>query len=209
MSVSHPEPESASPRTPTAASPAPAIAPSDAHSLGDALSYEAALSISWAPLPAPLEPLKRDSLADDNLRVLSAVALLDEQRGSSAGSEDGSPLDAEIVRLNQKLNLLIDLLGFLVNQQAPAADAQRVRLSWQGVVFRGEAAVGDIGLVSIRLNRSVPQPLVWPARIVHASGDERHARFEPFSDPVQTALERHVFLHHRRAVAVTRRSPGG
>ncbi len=179
----------------------------DRHSLGDALSYEAALPVDWRTLPVPIDAAHRDRLSDDNLRVLAAVALLDEQRGPASASDDSSPLDAEIARLNQKLNLLIDLMGFLVNQQAPAPDAQRVRLSWQGIVFRCHAVAGEAGLVSIRLNRSVPQPLVWPARIVHVDGEDRHARFEPFGDALQTALERHVFLHHRREVAGTRRSP--
>ena len=99
----------------------------DRHSLGDALSYEAALPVDWRTLPVPIDAAHRDRLSDDNLRVLAAVALLDEQRGPASASDDSSPLDAEIARLNQKLNLLIDLMGFLVNQQAPAPDAQRVR----------------------------------------------------------------------------------
>jgi hypothetical protein len=174
--------------------------------LGEALSYDAAMPVSWTPIAALPGAVRLEQLNEDNLRVLAAVALLDEQRGSNAATDDASPIDAEIVRLNQKLNLVIDLLGFLVNQHAPTADARRVRLSWQGLVFSGEQALGELGLVGLRLNRSVPQPLVWPARIVHIDGDERHARFEPFGDAVQAALERHVFLRHRRAIAGTRKS---
>ncbi|WP_273453904.1 PilZ domain-containing protein [Nevskia ramosa] len=169
--------------------------------LGDALSYDSAMPVSWTPLAALPGAVRLEQFNEDNLRVLAAVALLDEQRGSGTTADENSPIDAEIARLNQKLNLVIDLLGFLVSQNAPAAEARRVRLSWQGLVFSGEQALGDIGLVSLRLNRSVPQPLVWPARIVHVDGDERHACFEAFGDALQTALERHVFLRHRRAIA--------
>ncbi|WP_293388440.1 PilZ domain-containing protein [Nevskia sp.] len=174
--------------------------------LGDALSYDAAMPVSWTPLVALPGAVRLEQFNEDNLRVLAAVALLDEQRGSGTAADESSPIDAEIARLNQKLNLVIDLLGFLVSQNAPAAEARRVRLSWQGLVFSGEQPLGDIGLVSLRLNRSVPQPLVWPARIVHVDGDECHARFEAFGDALQTALERHVFLRHRRAIAGIRRT---
>ncbi len=174
--------------------------------LGDALSYDAAMPVSWTPLSALPGAVCLEQFNEDNLRVLAAVALLDEQRGSTTTADDSSPIDAEIARLNQKLNLVIDLLGFLVGQNAPAPEARRVRLSWQGLVFSGEQPLGDIGLVSLRLNRGVPQPLLWPARIVHVDGDERHARFEAFGDALQTALERHVFLRHRRAIAGTRRT---
>ncbi len=182
--------------------------------LGSALSYDAAMPVSWTPLTVLPGAVRLEQLGEDNLRVLAAVALLDEQRSNAASVDDSSPIDAELLRLNQKLNLVIDLLGFLVNQNAPAPEARRVRLSWQGLVFSGDRAfgdqaLGDLGLVELRLNRSVPQPLVWPARIVHVDGDERHARFEPFGDAVQTALERHVFLRHRRAIAGTRRSSPG
>lgn len=169
--------------------------------LGEALSYDAAMPVSWTPLAALPGAVRLEQFNEDNLRVLAAVALLDEQRSSSTAADESSPIDAEIARLNQKLNLVIDLLGFLVSQNAPAAEARRVRLSWQGLVFSGDQALGEIGLVSLRLNRSVPQPLVWPARIVHVDGDERNARFEAFGDALQTALERHVFLRHRRAIA--------
>lgn len=169
--------------------------------LGDALSYDSTMPVSWTPLAALPGAVRLEQLNEDNLRVLSAVALLDEQRGGGTVTDDSSPLDAEIARLNQKLNLVIDLLGLLVSQNAPAPDARRVRLSWQGVVFGGTQALGEIGLVALRLNRSMPQPLVWPATIVEIDGDERHARFETFGDALQTALERHVFLRHRRAIA--------
>lgn len=181
--------------------PNPMTAATASVPLGDALSYDAAMPVSWVPLAALPGAVRLEQFNEDNLRVLAAVALLDEQRSSGTAADESSPIDAEIARLNQKLNLVIDLLGFLVSQNAPAAEARRVRLSWQGLVFSGEQPLGEIGLLSLRLNRSVPQPLVWPARIVHVDGDERHARFEVFSDALQTALERHVFLRHRRAIA--------
>jgi hypothetical protein len=185
----------------------------DRHSLQghgplDAPSYEATLSLVWTPLDQPIGNLRRSQLNEDNLRVLAAVALLDETRATTGSADDGNALDAEVARLHQKLNLVIDLLGFLVARQGEGGTPSRVRLSWQGVVFAGARRVGEQGLVSLGLHRSVPQPFAWPARIDHIDGEECHARFEPFGDALLAAIERHVFLRHRRAVAGSRRSGG-
>lgn len=180
---------------------------SHAAALIGAPSYEAALPLVWTPLADSVGGLRREQYNDDNLRVLAAVAVLDETRTPSSNDEPGA-LDAEIVRLNQKLNLVIDLLGFLVAQQTSSQPPARVRLSWQGAVFAGPQTLGEAGLLSLSLHRSVPQPFVWPARISHVDGEERHARFAPFGDALQAALERHVFLRHRRAIAGNRRSGG-
>ena len=171
---------------------------------GDALSYESAMPLTWTPLPAVPVGAVLDRYNEDNIRVLAAVALLYEQRGSIVPGDDANTLESEVARLHQKMNLLVDLLSFLVGQHAPMPPAQPVRLSWQGVGWHGDEPIGD-GLVSLCLHRSVPQPFQWPARIILSEQGEVYARFEPLSEPCQTALERHVFLHHRRAIAGNRR----
>lgn len=168
----------------------------------DALSYESLLPLIWTPLAALPDSATLERHHEDNLRVLADVALLDEQR--STGSDEAGMPESELARLHQKMNLLVDLVSFLVSQQAPSAAPQPVRLSWKGIGWRGEGQLGD-GLVSLRLHRGVPQPFVWPARIVLAEGGELYARFEPMGEACQAALERHVFLHHRRAIAGGRR----
>lgn len=176
--------------------------PSNLRPQSDALSYESALPLLWTPLTTLPDSATLERYHEDNLRVLADVALLDEQR-SGGGDEAGVP-EGELARLHQKMNLLVDLVSFLVSQQAPTVPPQPVRLSWKGIGWRGEGSHGN-GLVSLRLHRSVPHPFLWPARIVHAEAGELYARFEPMSEACQAALERHVFLHHRRAIAGGRR----
>lgn len=173
----------------------------------DAPCYEATLPLGWTPLDAAPGSLRLGQWADEDLRVLAAVALLDDSRGSHAAPDDGHPLDAEIARLHQKLNLLIDLVGTLAAGQGGALPLARLRLSWQGAVFVGSAALGAHGLLALGLHRSVPEPFRWPATIIRIDGEERHARFDPLPEAVQAALERHVFLRHRRAIAGSRK-PG-
>jgi hypothetical protein len=186
----------------------PMSADSSMTRMTDAPSYEAALPLQWQALEAAPDPLTLERLGDDNLRVLSAVVTLSEQRGASATSGDETTaVDVEIARLHQKLNLLVDLVALLVSQQAPQPPARSVRVSWLGLRWSDPEAKG-LGLVQLRLHSGVPQPFVWPARIESRDGDSINARFEPMPEACQAALERYVFLQHRRAIAGQRR-PGG
>lgn len=178
-------------------------------SITDAPSYEAAMPLEWRPLASMPEPLVLEQLGDDNLRVLSAVATLNEPRGASTPSgDDGGALDGEIARLHQKLNLLVDLVALLVSQQATQPASRLVRLSWTGARWSDPDAAG-LGLLSLRLHPGVPQPFVWPARIGWREGSVVEACFEPMPEACQAALEKHVFAHHRRAIAGQRRPGAG
>jgi hypothetical protein len=175
----------------------------------DAPSYEAALPLQWQPLQAVPDLLTLERLGEDNLRVLSAVATHKEQRGAphAAGDETG-PLDGEVARLHQKLNLLIDLVALLVSQQAPQPATRPVRLSWIGLRWP-DVDAGGLGLVRLWLHTGVPQPFIWPAWIEHREDDMVDARFAPMAEACQAALEKHVFVHHRRAIAGQRRPGAG
>lgn len=173
--------------------------------ISDALSYTGTFSLDWTPLSEPLDSAILDRYNEDNLRVLAAVALLDEQRTANNSNDDVGALDGEIARLHQKMNLLVDLLAFLVSQQVAAAPIRVARLSWRGVAWRDDAAITGDGLISLRLHRSVPQPFTWPAHVVPVNGGQHCACFAPLSEACQAALERHIFLHHRRAIAGQRK----
>jgi hypothetical protein len=173
--------------------------------LAGAITCERRLSFTWTPLVAAPEAGDLDRWNDDNLRVLSAVALLDETRQSAPNGDDQNSLEGEVARLHQKVNLILDLLTLLIAKQAPLAPERRVLLSWKGLAWDEATAPSVAGLIDVRLHRSVPQSFVWPARIVSAAEGLVQARFEAMREPLQTALERYVFLHHRRAIAGHRR----
>lgn len=174
--------------------------------LADAITCERRLSFTWTPLATPPEAADLERWNDDDLRVLSAVALLDETRQGAPNGDDQNSLEGEVARLHQKVNLMLDLLTLLIAKQAPLAPERRVLLSWKGLAWDEAVAPSGLGLIELRLHRSVPQSFVWPARIVSAADGLVQARFEPLREPLQAALERYVFLHHRRAIAGTRRS---
>ena len=61
-------------------------------------------------------------LAERNLRVLQACDAL-EEHGKTEKPDDDSPHSADIMRLDFKLNLLLDLVGQLLAASQPRARA--------------------------------------------------------------------------------------
>lgn len=170
--------------------------------MNEVISYRDRLPLCWTPLAALPEGLEAERLAESNLRLLTAVALLAEHAPSK---DEPTPAEVEMQRLHQKLNLLLDLIGGFLTQQSPRPPALPLRLSWRGVVWSGGgAAEGSVGMLELYLSAVLPQPLRLPARIVSAGESETSAEFGPMPEFCQTALERHVFQQHRREVAETR-----
>jgi hypothetical protein len=171
--------------------------------IAQALHYADRLPLRWVA-DEPLHDAER--LADANLRVLAAVAQLEE---SAAPGDNPTAQELEIARLHHKLNLLLEIVGGLARGQLQVPEPLPLRLSWIGVSWRHGGVApdpGTHGLVCLHLHAAVLQPLRWPAQIIGCDAEEARARFAPLGETCQRALERHVFLHHRRAVA-ERRQP--
>jgi hypothetical protein len=170
----------------------------------EALSYRDELPLRWVPVRALPAGAAAERLDEANARLLGAVSLLEE---TPKFGDDPSASELELQRIHQKLNLLIDLLGSVLRQQHPRPDKVPLRLSWRSVSWQAAAplpAVGELGIVELYLKETLPQPLHWPARIAAVADGEVTAEFEGASEASQSALERHVFARHRRAVAETR-----
>jgi hypothetical protein len=165
------------------------------------LSYSDRLPLSWRPDLPSLEPVDQERLAEANLKVLQMVGQLEE---SPAIGDDPSPQDIEIGRLHRKLDMLLEAVGALARRDTPLPAAVSVRLSWYGVAWCPGEDVPEpdaLGQIVLYLHPAILQPLRWPARILRVNRTVAWARFVPGSEPAQLALERHVFLHHRRAIA--------
>lgn len=171
---------------------------------GDGISYRKRLPLHWAPLPSLPSGVEAERLADTNARLLAAVALLEEH---VQPGEEPSAHELELLRIHQKLNLLLELFGGFLSQQAARPPELMVRLSWRGIVWQGAVSVpepGAVGLVELNLSHILPQPLRLPARIVAVTDGVVSAEFDALTELCQSALERHVFMRHRREVAETR-----
>ncbi|MGQ0501674.1 MAG: PilZ domain-containing protein [Panacagrimonas sp.] len=169
-------------------------------------SYRGVLPLAWTPLECPLDESGLNRLHEDNLRVLAATAVLD---GGRTLGEDPTPQDIEIERLHQKVDLLIEMTALALGASSALPMAVGVELSAGEAIWEAGSSmprVGERGTLRLHVHRSVPQPLRLAATIIPAEPGRVRARFDGMAEACQDALERHVFVHHRRAVAVGRQT---
>lgn len=168
-----------------------------------ALSYRDHLPLAW-------HVLAQDDASQvhehENIGTLFALAALEEHR--DLPGEDG-PLHEEIHRLHQKMDLLINMMCGLVRAQTPQPPAVALQLSAQRLIWKPQGAAPTVGsriLLEIYLHRGLAQPLRLAACVAAVSDDAVEAVFEPLGENSLAALERHVFLHHRRSIAGARQA---
>ncbi|WP_169577463.1 PilZ domain-containing protein [Sinimarinibacterium sp. CAU 1509] len=179
------------------------------HPLDQWLSYRDRVPLEVTALSSIPAADELHQWHDADLRVLAAVATLDEAyaRADAGGSGD----DAEIDRLHQKIDLVLDLLATLVRGLRSHAAEVPVLLSKEGLAWPQswlDLAVGSWVRVELELHPSAPQRLVWAAEVVAHQDGEVCAKFLTPPEALDAALERYVFRRHRRSVAEAR-SPAG
>jgi hypothetical protein len=180
---------------------------------GDAGSLGATLETAPAAVrPLPLRwcaetPEFDQAALAEALRVLATVAALEEHvrpQGEEAGG-----LEAEVARLNQKVQLLMEMVGGLVRAQLSLPKAVPVRLTAVGLRWQTETppSLDSRGVIEIWLHPACPEPLRLPARVLAVSGDSPatvEAAFDELPEVFSGALEKLVFLRHRRELAESR-----
>ena len=174
--------------------------------LFDKLAYAELLPVLWRPLGEPLSDMTAQRLIESNLRVLQACDAL-EEHGKTEKPDDESPHSADIMRLDFKLNLLLDLVGQLLAASQPHPRPVPIRFNAMGATWQSAQtlAAGTHGILEITLKDLIVQPLHLPAEIVSsASGGETRARFLGLGETVADHIEKLVFRRHRRKIAGSR-----
>lgn len=175
--------------------------------LYEELAYEDVLPVAWRPLPEPFDPAIVGSFADRNLRVLQAVAALDEH-GQIEKPDENAPHAADILRLEMKMNLLLDMVGALLIASRPRPKSAAVRFNALGGVFQGSSPfppLGNQGVLEVYLRDCVADPLRLFGRIASVTPDGKvKVRFVPPGENISDLLEKLAFRKHRRQVAGVR-----
>lgn len=175
--------------------------------LHNELAYADQLAVSFRVLEAALDPAMEASLVERNLRLLQACAAL-EEHGQIEKADEDSPHAADIMRIDLKINLLLDLVGHVVARSQSRPAAVPVRFNTHGIVWSqsGPAPkVGTRGLVEIHLRDALVEPLTLLGVVADGSGDGHvHVRFESLHETVADHIERLVFRRHRRQIAGAR-----
>ncbi|MFN7550048.1 MAG: PilZ domain-containing protein [Pseudomonadota bacterium] len=171
---------------------------------GDALGCEERLPVEFLPgAVAPPGAAARDLML---LRVLATM-----EDGAEGERDEGDARSAEMARVEARLDLVLALLGALAAARADTLPCASLRWSRLGArLILPAAPVAPGGVLRVPLDPRLPQPRELPARLLAAEpqGADWMAwlRFEALDAALETAVERHVFRRHRRAIAEVRRA---
>jgi hypothetical protein len=168
----------------------------------DGLIYQEDLMLGWRYVAeVPAEGPANAAVANE--RFLRALAAVGEHVAELR--EDHGELVPELLRLELKLDLLLDLVGEALRGQIKLPRAVPARLCAEGVEwFGGEMpALGRVVSLDIYLRMETPRPLQFfgqveasrPAggvRVLFAGGANRE---------VAGGLEKFIFRQHRRSIA--------
>jgi hypothetical protein len=171
----------------------------------DKIAYEDLLPVRWRAQAEAVSDLQAQQFAERNLRVLQACDALEEQ-GRTEKSDDESPHSADLMRLDFKLNLLLDLAGQLLAQSQPRVRPAKIRFNAMGATFQSEEALapGAHGILEITLREIIVQPLCLPSEVVAGNPGETRVRFLWLGETVADHIEKLVFRRHRRKIAGAR-----
>lgn len=138
----------------------------------------------------------------EQMRVLFALNTLEAGDLPRGDGDNSSP---ELQALQGRMDLLLLLVGQLSQQlgQGTRPAAVPVQIAAEAIEWQAaEALVEGEGVLELHLHEACPQPLRLGGTL-QASGTEGRYRFCPqLPDPdAADAWERHIFRHHRRAVA--------
>lgn len=177
--------------------------------LYEELAYEDVLPVLWRPHTQPPDPALIASHAERNVNLLQACAAMDEHTQPEKHDET-SPVANELLRLDLKVNLLLDLLGQLVLANNPRPLAVPIRFNALGATWKAVNVVpqpGSEGVLEIYLRDALAQPLRLMGRISSVDPDGRvKARFIPASETIADLIEKLAFRRHRRQIAGTRQA---
>lgn len=172
--------------------------------LYEELAYEDVVPVAWKALPEPFDPTIIGSFADRNLRVLQALAALEEHGPVEKGDENLAHA-ADIMRLDLKVNLLLDMIGQLLVASHPRPRAASIRFNALGAVWQGASPyppLGNQGVLEVYLRDCIAEPLRLVGRIASVAPDGRvKARFVPPGEHIADLMEKLAFRKHRRQVA--------
>ena len=158
--------------------------------------------------PARLEQ-ERAQVSDCNEIALRNYYFLDERTQDSGDDRDESA--PELVRIEQRLNLVIELLGQVLAKSLdlPAAAACTLRhesFAWTGHELPSS---GECVRLALYLHAHYPKPLVLFGHVTHLERGEETQRvtvqLAPLSESVGDWLDRLIFRAHRRRIALARR----
>ncbi|NOY63448.1 MAG: hypothetical protein GXP10_09940 [Gammaproteobacteria bacterium] len=185
--------------------------------LGESVAYDALLPFRWQHLEVPpagaaqsgLQSVDEQAASEALLRTL---LVLDDARIELG--EEHEALSQELVRLDFKINLMLDMVAEIYRRQLDMPSERQIRLGGAHAEWHDSSPpqMGERLRLEIYLSQKYSRPiyLLGQVIVVEASpaGDSARVVVEliGLSEPLQAQLEKFLFRQHRRAVAHARRA---
>ncbi|MCP5195794.1 MAG: PilZ domain-containing protein [Gammaproteobacteria bacterium] len=181
--------------------------PTGSESSNSNLVFTGCLPLAWQALPRLPEPEELQHLEQTNLHILHILFALDIHAGDHADDPMASSGASELKRLDFKVSLLLEIVGQLFSRQHATPPEHLLTLTIHDLIWRTEtrSTVGTPIRLELYCNLSYPRPLILHAHVNEIISTENDHQIRAIlhqpSEPLREALERYIFLQHRRAVA--------
>jgi Atypical PilZ domain, cyclic di-GMP receptor len=181
--------------------------------LYEELAFQDVLPILWRPMTNPVDRELMGSFDERNLRLLQAWDAMEEHVPVEKQKSEDAPYAAEIVRLDLKINLLLDLVGQLLAANQHRPPSAPVRFNALGAMWRATGTLpeaGEQGIAEIYLRDCMAEPLRLAGRVTNVTPDGHiKVKFLPMGEAVSDLIEKLAFRRHRRQIAGARQPRRG
>ena len=184
--------------------------------LYEELAFQDVLPIVWRAMSSPFDRELAASFDERNLRLLQAWDAMEEHIPIEKQKSEDAPYAAEIMRLDMKVNLLLDLVGQLLAANRPRPPATPVRFNALGATWQATSTTGTLpeageqGVAEIYLRDCMAEPLRLAGRVTSVTPDRQiKVKFLPMGEAVSDLLEKLAFRRHRRQIAGARQPRRG
>lgn len=170
------------------------------------LSIEMLTPVSIIGATEDINSLMVNKYLQESESILSFVSVFSEQVGHVHGNLTAYS-DKEIAAIDKKLNICIKLLTMLFNEQE-RANPQVINISARGLAWNSDHIYqeGQGLLLQIYPSLEFPKPIVVSVEVIaqQQHGSQHHicAKFVAMPQSLSEALEKFIFLQHRRQVSL-------
>jgi hypothetical protein len=175
--------------------------------LESGLEFRGCLPLAVRLLAALPDERELQQISHGNEQVLRSVLMLEEK----PDLDDSDPLQQELRRQDQKLNLVLDLLGVLLVRFNAVPKPRELRLTDTTLVYADTAveegqdgqvpaAVSGCCEVQLYIEPTLPRPLRLFG-IASSKDGSTTVQFQGLGRGLIDQLDKYIFRYHRRLVA--------
>lgn len=169
------------------------------------LDFTDNISITWKKIDYRPDEAHLVLVNESNESFLRAVSAMGEIAMDTADDDVG--ISQEVLRLDLKVNLLLDLVSQLIYKQLEIPAVSTVTISSREIKWNSEKVPqpGQMVFVEAYIQHGTPKPLCFYGEVASSQleYDSNYARVQylGLAGSVQSWLDKLIFRHHRRAVA--------